>query len=275
MPADRPRSFRSVAALLLLVLASIGAPAAAGDRGADGDFDRRESSHFVLFQDVDIDRSGGWNGSVQFEREVLASLEQGYDRLGATLGLRPPRKIQVWVYDPEIFDATYGGLFRFRVAGFFGDAIHVRGDTVVTAQLSRTLHHELVHAAFAAAAPSLALPAWLNEGIAEWFESRTHGKRGLSAGEWAHLEHALRAGHWIPIGAMQSSSMGRLQGNAAGLAYLQSFAMVDYLARNGGDAKLGRLVEAIIRMRSVDAGLRRVYRLTPAELDAAVRAELD
>jgi hypothetical protein len=260
---------------LLLILALVGGPAAARDRGADGDFDRRESSHFVLFQDVDIDRAGGWHGSVQFERDVLDSLELGHDRLSAILDLRPPRKIQVWVYDPEIFDATYGGLFRFRVAGFFGDAIHVRGDTVVTTQLSRTLHHELVHAAFDAAAPSLVLPAWLNEGVAEWFESRTHGKRSLSASERAYLQHALRGGYWIPIGALGSRNLGRLQGDAAGLAYLQSYAMVDYLVRKGGDAKLDRLVATMIRMRSVDGALRRIYRLTPAELDGALRAELE
>ena len=271
MLAARLRSF----AALLLLLATFGSPAGAADRGADGDFDRRESSHFLLFQDVDIDRSGGWRGSVQFEREVLRYLEQGHDRLDALLGLRPPRKIQVWVYDPQIFDATYGGFFRFQVAGFYGDAIRVRGDTVVTTQLSGTLHHELVHAAFDAAAPSLALPAWLNEGIAEWFESRTHGKRGPHAGEWAYLQRAVRNGVWIPISAMGTRSFGHLQGNAAGLAYLQSYALVHHLARQGGEGKLARFVETMIRMRSVDAALRRVYRLTPAELEASLLAELD
>ncbi len=266
--------FLRIAPALALLL-TLSGPADARDRGADGQFDRRESSHFILFQDVDIDRSGGWRGSVQFERDVLRYLEQGHDRLHSLLGLTPPRKIQVWVYDPGIFDATYGGLFRFPIAGFFGDAIRVRGATVVTTQLSRTLHHELVHAAFDAAAPSLALPAWLNEGIAEWFESRTHGTRGLSAGEWAYLEAAARGGYWIPIASLGGRSFGSLQGKAAGLAYLQSYALADRLARNGGDAKLARFVDTMIRMRNVDAALRRVYRLTPAELEQDLLADLD
>ena len=43
----------------------------AKNRGADGNFEKRVSSHFVLFQDVDIDRTSGFHGSRRFENEVL------------------------------------------------------------------------------------------------------------------------------------------------------------------------------------------------------------
>lgn len=269
-----PRLLRT--ALLLLLLSALPiAPAGARDRGADGNFEQRESSHFILFQDVDIDRAGGWRGSVQFERDVLAVLEQGYDQLDARLGLRPPRKIQVWVYDPAIFDATFAGLFRFRIAGFYGEAIRVRGDTVVTARLSRTLHHELVHAAFDAAAPSLVLPAWLNEGIAEWFENRTHGKRGLSAAEWAYLRQAHQGGFWIPVTSSGASNFGWLRGNAAALAYLESYALVDALVRRRGERDLPRFIQTLVRTRNLDRALRRVYKVSLADLEPDLRAELD
>ena len=258
---------------LLVALLLVAAPAAA-DRGADGRFDRRDSSHFALYQDVDIDRAGGWNGSVRFERDVLASLEQGYDQLDDLLGLRPRRRLAVWVYDPGVFDERFAGRFRFRVAGFYGDAIHVRGDTAVTLQLSRTLHHELVHAAMAEQAPSLGLPAWLNEGLAEWFESRSHGKRRLSAGEWGYLEAAERRGSWIAVTPLAVPSFIGLRGDAAGLAYLESYALVDSLARRGGDASVSRFLGELIRSRSVDRALRRVYRIGLSELEPALRAEL-
>ena len=48
-------SSRALGAALGLLLA---AGAGAADRGADGRFDKRSSSHFVLYQDVDIDESG-------------------------------------------------------------------------------------------------------------------------------------------------------------------------------------------------------------------------
>ncbi len=261
-------------ASLVLLGALLAWPAPAADRGADGRFDKRESSHFVLYQDVDIDRSGGWSGSVRFERDVLASLERGYDQLDDLLGLRPRRRLPVWVYDPGIFDAQFAGRFRFRVAGFFGDAIRVRGDTAVTVPISRTLHHELVHAAFAAEAPSLVLPAWLNEGIAEWFESRTHGKRRLSPGEWSYLERVERGGAWVPVTSFAYPSFVGLRADAAGLAYLESYALIDHVARRHGEPAIARLVGELIRTRNLDRSFRKVTRMRPAELEAALREEL-
>ena len=42
---------------------------------ADGRFEHRDSFHFTLFQDVDIDQSGGFYGSRRFEQQLLAELE--------------------------------------------------------------------------------------------------------------------------------------------------------------------------------------------------------
>ena len=169
----RRSGFRAAATLTLAALTlGLASVAHAGNEGADGHFEKRTSSHFVLYQDVDIDRSSGFRGSRRFEQQVLAILEQAYVQLDHFLGLRPERPISVVVLDPRIYDATYGGLFRFSSAGFYGDKIHVRGDVVVSDKLARTLHHELVHAALDAVAPSLVVPAWFNEGSAVWFEAR-------------------------------------------------------------------------------------------------------
>ena len=40
--------------------------AVAFERGADGEFEKRTSSHFVLLQDVDIDETSGLRGSRRF-----------------------------------------------------------------------------------------------------------------------------------------------------------------------------------------------------------------
>jgi hypothetical protein len=169
MPLARPLRLLLAAPLLLLP-----APAAHA-RGADGRFDTRTSSHFVLHQDVDIDESGGFRGSRRFEQQVLDTLERAYENLDRLLGLRPERKLDVVVYDPAIFDSQFAGLFRFQAAGFYAGLIRVRGATELDVPLMRVLHHELVHAALDAAAPSLVLPAWVNEGGAEWFEARVLG----------------------------------------------------------------------------------------------------
>ena len=100
------REWWRVGALLLALVAQPGS----ADRGADGRFEIRRSSHFLLRQDVDIDHSTGARGSRQFERDLLAVLEAAYERLDDDLGLRPPRRIDVLVYDAAIFDAQFDEL---------------------------------------------------------------------------------------------------------------------------------------------------------------------
>ena len=269
------RVARHVAGVLALGL--LAAPALALDRGdgADGRFSERRSSHFVLRQDVDLDDYHGRGGILEFERSVLAILEEGHDALDSRLGLRPPRPLDVHVWDPDLFDRRFAGLFPFPAAGFYGGTIHVRGDVAVSRALRGTLHHELVHATLDATAPSLVLPAWLNEGLAEWFESRTAGGRGhLSQGAWQSLTEAARTGRLPSLAALSAPSFARLDPRRAALAYRYAHGLVDHLARRSGERTLRQLVEELVRTGNLSRAFRRVGKTTPEELDAAFRREL-
>jgi len=248
--------------------------AGAIDRGADGEFGHRTSAHFELYQDVAIDRAGGIYGSRHFEQQILAELERAYDQLDDYLGLRPGRKIEVVVYDPGVFDQQFAGAFRFAAAGFYHGVIRIRGATALDVRLSRVLHHELVHAALDAAAPSYSFPAWLNEGLAEWFESRTQGKRHLSGAEQAMLSSAKSNGVLFSLASLSTPSFGHLDQNAAHLAYLQSYGMVEFLANQRGERSLRELCDRLIRTRNLARTLNRVYRADLETLEARFVAEL-
>ena len=271
----RPALLRHSSALTLLALL-LAVPLAlpARDRGADGKFSERRSSHFVLLQDVAIDRYSGLHGSLRFERDVLEILEDAYERVGKVLGLRPRNSVRVAIYDPGVFENRFESLFRFRTAGFFDGAIHVRGDTQIDARLVRTLHHEYVHAALGAAAPSLAIAAWVNEGMAEWFENLAVGKRGLSAGEHAFLVDAERRGALVPLVELGSPGFGHLGSNGAAVAYLKSYAAIDHLARRHGEKSLKRFCDHLVRTGDLDRSLQRVFGLDTARLDEKLRQEL-
>lgn len=228
----------------------------------------------MLYQDVAIDEANGLRGSRRFEQLVLVELEAAYDRLEALLGLEPPRPIQVVIYDPEIFDRQFAGLFRFPAAGFYGGVICVRGDTVVGVALSRVLHHELVHAALDAAMPSTVLPAWLNEGLAEWFEARASGKRYLTERELAVLSHYRAQGALFSLGQLSTPSFSGLGPNAASLAYLQSYGMLEYLSHLSGERALRVFVEEIVRTRNLVRATQRAFRADLGELEAGFHADL-
>lgn len=261
-----------VALVLLLPLLDRGGARA---QGADGDFEQRTSSHFVLYQDVAIDEAGGFHGSRRFEQQVLRTLESAYDALGKWLALRPDGRIQVVIYDPSIFDRQFAGLFRFPAAGFYQGVIHIRGDTAVTAQLSRVLHHELVHAALHQASRALIYPGWVNEGGAEWFEVRTLGKRRISGAEQQALAELAASGALYPLHSLNVPAFGGLGPRAASIAYLQSYALIDWLVReHGGERALARFYAELIRSRNLERALKRTYRLDSAQLERGFLAEL-
>ena len=259
--------------LLLVLLAAAGSGSARG-RGADGDFEKRESSHFVLFQDVDIDQSGGFHGSRRFEQRVLDGLEAAYRQLDRTLGLRPSRKLDVVIYDPLVFDQQFAGLFRFAAAGFYSGIIRVRGGERFSELLSRVLAHELVHAALDAATPSAVYPAWFNEGMAEWFEARIHGKRHLNANELAVLRNALASGQLFAFAALGTPSFSRMSGDAARLAYVQSYALMEFLARRYGERSLREFCVELVRTGDLGRTLRRVFRSDLRGIEVAFIADL-
>ena len=252
----------------------LSAPAGAIDRGADGEFGHRSSAHFELYQDVAIDRAGGFHGTRRFEQQVLAELERAYDQLDAYLGLRPGRKIEVVIYDSGVFDQQFAGAFRFAAAGFYHGVIRIRGATALDARLSSVLRHELVHAALDAAAPSYSLPAWLNEGLAEWFEARAQGKRHLNGTERAMLSSAKSNGALFSLASLSARSLGHLDQNAAYLAYLQSYGMVEFLANQRGERSLREFCDRLIRTRNLARALKHVYRANLETLEARFVAEL-
>lgn len=263
----------SIVVWAALVVLAAGPAIGIGDGGADGRFERRDSFHFTLYQDVDLDETSGLRGSRQFEQDVLRELEAAYERLDRLLALRPDRKLAVTIWDPALFDARFAGLFRFPAAGFYGGSIQIRGAPGITDALVRVLHHELVHAALDAES-SLVLPAWLNEGLAEWFEARAFGKRGLGRGEQAALVGIARAGALPVLADLSRPGFGGLGPDAAAVAYLESYAFIDFLAVTEGERSLVELWSAVLRSGSVERGVRRAYRRDLEALERAFRHTL-
>ena len=246
----------------------------AGNRGADGEFEERRSSHFTLYQDVDIDETSGFHGSRRFEQRVLELLESAYESLEHQVGLRPDQLITVIVYDPKIYDSRFVGLFRFSAAGFYAGQIHVRGGASLSPSLARVLHHELVHAAFDQAMPASSLPAWFNEGTAEWFEARSAGKRRLSAQERSFLHAASQRGALFSFQQLSSPTFAGFGPGAARIAYLESYGFVAYLAHHHSERRVRDWIREVVRSRDLDRATRRTFRTDLTELEERYLKEL-
>lgn len=254
--------------VLAASLCGLALAAHAAERGADGNFETRRSSHFVLLQDVAIDSYTGARGSRRFEHDVLAVLEQSWKDVGDALGVEPRGRTRVVVYDASVYDTEFARLFGFRSAGFFDGTVHVRAGVAVDQRLATTLQHEYVHAALA----GLYLPAWLSEGLAEYFE-RPFGGRGPTAGELQVLRSLAASSHWIPLERLSGETFAGFDQNSAAAAYLESLALVSHLANLRGERALGRMCRDLSRVR-LERTLKRQFGLSTDELEQSLLAAL-
>ena len=142
----------------------------------------------------------------------------------------------------------------------------------MTTRLVSVLHHELVHAAWHAEAPGVIQPAWLNEGLAEWLEARALGQRGIATGQRRYLVENFD--RLFSLAQLSMPAFGHLGPDAAGVAYLQSFAFVEYLARTQGERGLRRLCRELVRTGKLDRAVRRVYRKDLGRLEQGFLDEL-
>jgi hypothetical protein len=260
--------------LCILVQLLYPAPSFARERGADGKFEDRQSAHFILYQDVDINQHSGLYGSDRFEREVLGVLEEAYDLVLKDLDWKPLRRVTVVIYDDQVFEDKFAGLFRFSAAGFYEGVIRVRGRTRVDERLTRVLHHEYLHAALDAEAGGKYIPGWLNEGLAEFFEREAVGIETLHPGERAALQQVVNNASWIPLRELSSPGFSRLSAEEAGLAYLEAYAMIRHVVDHYGKRKLSAVLRDFLRSGDLDRALQRNLSRNLDELEAALVAEL-
>ena len=248
-------------------------PAGASDPGSGDPPGSRRSGHFALLREVEPGRSAAAGDTSRFERRVLSVLENARSQVAAALGLAPAGRIHVIVYDPALYESRFGRLSGFRSAGFFDSAIHVRGDGELDTALARSLRHEYVHAALASVAPSDGLPGWLGEGLAEYFE-RPFDQRRLTRGERAWLGRAASSGGWLPLSRLSAPDFARFDPPTAALAYLEAFALIEFLARTRGEASLERLCGAIARGDRPERALRDVFGADLERLESELLGEL-
>ena len=127
--------------------------------------------------------------------------------------------------------------------------------------------HEMTHLLIDEAldSPSARVPAWLNEGLAMYFE------RG-SGGRAAIVSDAARSGALLSL-----RNMGGVPGglSAVRLFYAQSWSIVSYLAATFGPTRMSELLLAINSGQGIDEAIQTAYGMSIDELEAKWRAGIE
>ena len=155
------------------------------------------------------------------------------------------------------------------VSLYAGFAFGAYGTLTLAGLDQDSLVHELAHlmvaeAMRASGATPGRIPAWLNEGIAMYFEP--NGGRNE-----ADVRRAYRGGDLIPIRQMRAVP-GRPED--VHLFYSQSNSIVRFMGAAFGEDRLSQLFAELADGNSAERALDSTYGLTIEELDAAWRAHL-
>jgi tetratricopeptide (TPR) repeat protein len=177
---------------------------------------------------------------------AVSVLGASFWRIGKGLGAYPSAPINVVLYSEQQFhDIT--GAPEWANGGFDGQIrMPVRGATQNLAEFDRVLAHELTHAMLKSIV-SRNLPAWLNEGLAMYFEGR----------DAALSERRLAAARlFVPLASLHTS-FSRLNTAQAVVAYDESAFVTRALVDRIGPSGLGQLLQDLSDGQTVDQSIER------------------
>jgi len=224
------------------------------------------SEHFVVYFDADAE---------VLARETVTVAERAYRRVASLIGHHIDRRIPIIVYGShrtfgvtnavQLPDYTEGiggvtEIFKNRIA------IPFTGDR---RQFELTLHHEIVHAvlndlyyggtlqALLQSNVRLPVPAWFNEGLAEY------SARNWSTEADMFIREAVLTDNLPPIEALSGQ-----------FAYHGGRSVWDYVAVKYGEEKIGEIVRRYRTTRSVDLAFRLATGLPLSEVSRRWRTAL-
>lgn len=170
------------------------------------------------------------------------------------------------------------------VAGYF---IASEGQNYITLSITggkadpyQTIFHEYIHFLMRSYTGRDDLPAWLGEGIAQYYETmRVMDEGTVMIGDPPQGRLVtLKRGAMLPWGQFFATERGSLHGtadDARSMFYAQSWLLVHYLMNSGTgrpDEKLDRLLSSLGRGGSVETALKDGFKIEIAGLDERLRS---
>ena len=192
----------------------------------------------------------------QLAERATTVLREAFFRIGKALGSYPSNSINVLLYTQRQFQDITGAP-EWAGGGFDGQIrMPVAGATQNLPAFDRILVHELTHAMLHGIA-ARNVPAWLNEGLAMYFEGD----------DMAAAERRLAAGRtFVPLVHLQTGFTG-LGAMQADIAYDMSAFATQTLITRIGAGNVGLLLHDLDRGHTVETSLPR-FGLSLANFEA-------
>ena len=202
-------------------------------------------------------------------RTVVSNVEPRMRAAKEMFGLEDARPIKAVIFNSRR-EADRGLPFVSQAASrthlFGGFAFQEYDLFVLSGLYERGIAHEATHLLMgqAVSSPLAKVPAWLNEGLATYFEGSDAG-RGRTVAAAASRRDLLRL-----------RSMGSVPGRPEDVVvfYAQSWSVVTHMIETHGAERMSALLEALDSGLEIDEALRQVYGMGVDGLESEWRAQL-
>lgn len=203
---------------------------------AEEGFWSKKTAHFLLSFDGNRDELL-W-GTAPLEEGLESAYQEFGELFGQFLAEGGRPRIRVSLYRRESFDAITG--LGDWAGGVFDGTVRVPVENLgeELERLKDVLRHELVHA-YVHELGGPTVPGWLNEGLAQWLEPSSVATR---ASHVTRAREKLKGQELFALADLVGSLAQWDDQSAIELAYAQSLAFVDFVARMYGDRELFALV---------------------------------
>ncbi|MDP6512343.1 MAG: peptidase MA family metallohydrolase [SAR202 cluster bacterium] len=126
--------------------------------------------------------------------------------------------------------------------------------------------HEMTHLFFDEAinSPRAKVPAWVNEGLAMYFERGTGGRESI-------VSNAARSGSLFRL-----DSMGAVPGRPSDVRifYAQSWSLVTFMIETFGTERMSAMLTALNNGQPIEQAIQTAYGLTSLQLESGWRTQL-
>jgi len=202
------------------------------------DFWTDETEHFRLSYD------GNRSELLHRGHDIVTNaLEYAYSELAQVFGYYPVAnvgdpKIRVVIYQREEFSELTG--IGHWAGGVYDGVVRIPLTDLdeQREELERVLRHELVHA-FVKALGGSSVPAWLNEGLAQWHERLHLDERAAGV---KRARERLAGKELFTLEELRGSLAGWSEREKIELGYAEALALVAYLERWYGERVLYEMV---------------------------------
>ncbi len=178
--------------------------------------------------------------------DLLASVDRNLDDAAALTGTRRRERLTVVVY-PSRSELLAVSCVRAWTAALYDGTLRVVAQPTEAGVDLKVVRHETLHAQLSPLAPQA--PRWFHEGLAQSFAQEKEPRAA-----WAAM---VRNRTWVPFRSLDASFQEFSSNDDAGLAYAQSYAMVELMRELGTDGAVSTALAAFRSGADTPAALAR------------------